>query len=389
MKICILTPRFPFPENGGDVLRINNIARYLKSKNHELILISFSKDNIELEKEYFELYDKIYTIKKSNFISIIMSLLFALIGKPIQCGYYFSFLFLRKFKTLVKQESPDIFISHLLRMVPYLELTHQQNNSIIEMTDALSKTYGLSSKAKGNLFKKIVYKFERGLIKKYEKFVINKYSKIVLVSGSDIEYLKTQCNKQVKNISLHTNGVDCLATLPKHYQKNKICFIGNMRTLQNQDAVIHFINDIFPIIKKAIPDAVFLVIGAQPSENIKALADNKNIIVTGFVDDIKSVVSECCVNVAPVRVAAGIQNKVLVAMGCGVPVVISSLISKAIPELVNEENCYIKDDANDFAEKCILLMNNENLRLSISKAGFDMVKNNYSWNEKLEGYEEI
>ena len=389
MKLCLLAPRFPFPENGGDVLRLNNIARYLKSKNFELVLISFYEDEIRLKKEYFALYDTIYMIKRTKIVSLVMSLFFALSGRPIQCGYYFSFKFLKQLRRSIKQELPDEYVSHLLRMTPYLELTHQQKNSIVEMTDALSKTYGLSSKAKGNFVKKCIYKIELGLIRRYEKYVVRHFPKVVLVSEADVHYLENQCGNKADSLAVYTNGVDCLPVKPTAYNKNKICFIGNMRTLQNQDAVIHFVNDIFPLIKQAVPDAVFTVIGAEPPENILSLSDGKNIFVTGFVDDIQATVAECCLNVAPVRVAAGIQNKVLVAMGCGVPVVMSSLISGAIPELSDGENCFIQDDVNVFAEKGISLMQNNDIRVSISRSGYEMVKKYYSWNEKLDGYENI
>lgn len=389
MKLCLLAPRFPFPENGGDVLRINNIARYLKSKNFELVLISFYEDEIRLKKEYFALYDTIYMIKRTKIVSLFMSAFFALSGRPIQCGYYFSFAFLRQLRRTIKQELPDEFIAHLLRMVPYLELTGQEKKSIIEMTDALSKTYGLSAKAKGSFIKKMIYKMELHLIRRYEKYVVAHFPKVALVSEADIRYLEEQCGRNSKSLALYTNGVDCLPVLPISYNNHKICFVGNMRTLQNQDAVLHFVQDIFPIIKKAVPDAVFTVIGAEPPESIHALADGKNIIVTGFVDDIQSAVSECCLAVAPVRVAAGIQNKVLVAMGCGVPVVMSSLISVAIPELKDSENCFICDEAGTFAQSCIRLLQKSKTRDAMSKVGYEMVKKNYSWNEKLEGYEKI
>lgn len=389
MKLCLLSPRFPFPENGGDVLRLNNIARYLKSKDFELVLISFYEDEIRLKKEYFALYDTIYMIKRTKIVSLVMSLLFALSGRPIQCGYYFSFKFLKQLRRSIKQELPDEFVSHLLRMTPYLELTHQHKNSIVEMTDALSKTYALSVKAKGNFVKKCIYRLELGLIRRYEKYVVSHFPKVVLVSETDVHYLKSLCRKKNESLAVYTNGVDCLPALPTNYSRNKICFIGNMRTLQNQDAVLHFVQDIFPLIKQTVPDAVFTVIGAEPPETIRNLADGKNVIVTGFVDDIQTAVSECCLAVAPVRVAAGIQNKVLVAMGCGVPVVMTSLISKAIPELSDGENCFIQDDEKSFAEKCILLMQNEEIRKSISRNGYETVKKQYSWNEKLEGYEKI
>ena len=389
MKLCLLAPRFPFPENGGDVLRINNIARYLKSKNHELVLISFYEDEIKLKKEYFSLYDTIYMIKRTKAVSLLFSALFALSGRPIQCGYYFSLAFLRQLRRTIREELPDEFVSHLLRMVPYLELTRVQKKSIVEMTDALSKTYRLSAGAKGNFVKKCLYLLELNLIKRYEKYVVARFPKVALVSASDIQYLKAQCGKNSKSLALYTNGVDCLSALPTAYNSRKICFVGNMRTLQNQDAVLHFVSDIFPLVKQAVPDAVFVVIGAEPPEAIKNLADGKNIIVTGFVDNIRSAVSDCCVAVAPVRVAAGIQNKVLVAMGCGVPVVLSPLIAGAIPELKDGENCFIKDTAEDFADSCIKLLQDFTLRAKIASNGYEMVKENYSWNEKLRGYENL
>ncbi len=389
MKLCLLAPRFPFPENGGDVLRLNNIARYFKSKNFELVLISFYEDEIRLKKEYFALYDTIYMIKRTKIVSLAMSFFFALSGRPIQCGYYFSFAFLKQLRRTIKQELPDEFVSHLLRMVPYLELTGQQEKSIVEMTDALSKTYGLSAKAKGSFIKKLIYKIELHLIRRYEKYVVARFPKVALVSEADVNYLRELCGVKTSSLSLYTNGVDCLPSLPASCKSQKICFVGNMRTLQNQDAVLHFVEDIFPLIKKLVSDAVFVIIGAEPPEQIKSLADGKNIEVTGFVDDIQTAVSECCLAVAPVRVAAGIQNKVLVAMGCGVPVVLSPLIAKAIPELSDGENCFIKETNLDFANACIDVLQSEEKRAEIAKKGYELVKEHYSWNEKLAGYETI
>ncbi len=389
MKLCLLAPRFPFPENGGDVLRINSIARYLKSKGNELILISFCFGEIKLKKEYFELYDTIYIVKKHKISSYIFAFLFALIQKPIQCGYYFSESFLRQFRRTLKNENPDECVVHLLRMVPYLEKTRSQKKSIVEMTDALSKTYSLSRSSKQKSFKKIVYKFELGLIRKYERHVIKTFPKVVLVSKNDIDYLKKSTKLPCENLFCYTNGVNCAENLNENYDKNKICFVGNMRTLQNQDAVLYFVNEVFPLVKKQKPDAKFYVVGAEPSEKIKSLADGKSIFVTGFVENLEDVVSDSCVAVAPVRIAAGIQNKILVAMGVGVPVVLTPLISKSIPELKDSQNCFIKENADDFSKAVIDLMSNENLRKKMSMNGYQTVKENYSWNKKLEGYEDL
>lgn len=76
-------------------------------------------------------------------------------------------------------------------------------------------------------------------------------------------------------------------------------------------------------------------------------------------------------------------------MGCSVPVVMSALISAAIPELSDGKNCIIKDSAAEIAESVVRLMSDENYRNSIAENGYRIVKENCSWNKKLDGYEEI
>lgn len=386
MKICVLTPRFPFPENGGDVLRINSIARYLKSAGHSLSLVSFVESNTNDIANAEQLYGKVYTMKRNPWVSLMNSFLFFIMGKPIQCGYYYSSAFKSKLKAAILFEQPDVIICHLLRTSIYCEDLGLENKTIVEMTDALSKTYQIAQNSSTFSLKKIIYKFEVARIKKYEQAVINKFPKVVLVSQQDIDYLNSLRNRTSNNLCLHTNGVEVIQCKNDNYDYNKICFIGNMRTLQNQDAVLHFVKDIFPIITRQIPNAKFYVIGDQPTPKIKGLACD-NIVVTGFVENLYDTVSDSCVAVAPVQIAAGIQNKVLVAIGCGIPVVMTSLISKAIPELSDGQNCYISDSNEQFAERCIEIMKNPDRRKSLSENGFKMIQEHYSWSHKLKGYE--
>lgn len=383
-KICILAPRFPLPENGGDVLRINNVARQLRRQGYKLILVSFHDEDSPRMYEAQRIYHRIYTIQRSRLRSLVHAFLFMLSGRPMQCGYYYSSDFKKLLRKVIDTEKPDIYISHLLRMTPYLEELNLEEQSVIEMTDALSKTYSMSSGAEGGNFLRIAYTFEHNLIKKYECHVIEKFPKCILVSQADIDYLKTltPCHAPLE---LHSNGVGWMKKLPSHYQDHKICFVGNMRTLQNQDAVFFFVNEILPLILKREPDTMFYIVGAQPPKAIQQLASN-NIIVTGFVDDLGETISDACLTVAPVRVASGIQNKVLVAMGYGLPVVLTSLIAQGIPELVNEENAIIRDEAATIAEACLRIMHNPELRQKLSQEGHQTIMDHYSWKEKIKGY---
>lgn len=369
------------------MLRINYIARYLKAQGHQLILVSYTEGAPDLEAAK-EVYDKIYTVEHRKMPTIFYSVLFMLMGRPIQCGYYYSQAYNKLFKQVIKTEKPDMYISHLLRMVPFLENAKLQEKSIVEMTDALSKTYSLATGAKGNAMLRNIYMIERSLIAKYEQYVIKHYPKVVLVSQSDIEFLRSSIGDwSIKSLELHTNGVEYLPQINHQIDTRKICFIGHMQSLQNQDAVIHFVNDVFPLILAKKPDMKFYVVGAHPPKTIQKLDNGKNIFVTGFVDDLNKFVSDSCLAVAPVQIAAGIQNKVLVAMANAIPVVLTPLIANAIPELHDGENCFIRDDAQSFADICIELLDNQQLRDSIRKQGRKTVIEHYSWNEKLKGYE--
>lgn len=386
MKICILTPRFPYPQFGGDALRINEIARYLKGIGHELVLVSLSDDAEPPVRQALELYDKVYFVKRNKLVSLIMAGLHFIFGRPIQCGYYYSKAYKKLLKDVIAQERPDLYISHLLRLVPYLCELRLEDHSIIEMTDALSKTYILSSKAEGVGLLKYVYLLEQRLIARYESYVIRHFRKVVLVSQADIDYLKMRVNGDTNSLTLHSNGVGYLENIHHAYDSDKICFLGNMRSMQNQDAAIYFAKDVFPLIKKERPNAKFFIVGSLPPSNIQDLA-SEDIIITGFVDDLEAFIQDAGVMVAPVRVAAGIQNKVLVAMGCGLPVVMTSLISHAIPELEDGVNCRICDGEEAIAGACLAILADRELRSSIAERGYKMVKTYYSWQEKLSGYE--
>ena len=386
MRICILTPRFPFPQYGGDALRINEVARHLKQQGHELILVSLSDEkNTPLERAH-ELYDRVYFVKRNRIMSLINGVTHFISGKPIQCGYYYSKAYKELLQKVIDKEKPDLYVSHLLRMVPYLYELNLEDKSIIEMTDALSKTYLLSSNAQGVGLLKYVYILEQRLIAKYEKFVVKHFPKVVLVSQADIDYLKERIPGGTPSLALHSNGVGYIDEISTSYNVDKICFLGNMRSMQNQDAALYFAKEVFPLVKKQHPNAKFYIVGSLPPPNIQAIASD-DIIVTGFVEDLEGFIKDACLLVAPVRVAAGIQNKVLVAMGCGIPVVMTSLISHAIPELKNGENCLISDGAENIAASCHKLITNREERNSIAIKGYNMVKDSYSWHEKLKGYE--
>lgn len=386
MKICILSPRLPWPEIGGDYIRINRVAQYLKANGHTVLLIAmYDKYNDTSKIESF--YERIVLVKRRLLYSLFFSFVYFIRRKPIQMGYYYSPEYLKAFKKVIQKEKPDRYICWLSRMTPYIDKLDLEKNTILEMSDALSKTYTLSADSSAAPIKKFLYNLERKPIYEEEQRAIKTYPKVVLVSKPDVDYLQKEAGTKIGALSHHSVGVDVYSYSSRSYDNNKICFVGNMRTLQNQDAALRFVNDIFPIILSEIPNVKFYIVGAEPTQSILNLQNNKNVFVTGFVDDLMGFISDSCISVAPVEVAAGIQNKVLMAMGAGIPVVMSTLISHAIPQLEDGNNCFICDDNHSFAKRCIDIINNKTLRQELSENGARMIELFYSWRTTLAGYE--
>lgn len=388
MTICILTPRFPFPQYGGDALRINEIARHLKRQGHHLVLVSLSDEKHPDVEEAGNLYDAVHYIVRNRYVSYALSLCSFLCGKPMQVGYYRSHRFEVLLRRVVAEEKPDLYISHLLRMAPYLIRLGVQQQSIVELTDALSKTYAMSFQATSHSPLKYLYRLERHAMERYEKYIIRSFPKVVLVSEADEQFLREKCEKDASSLCTYTNGVHVLPALKTEYQPHKICFVGNMRSLPNQDAVIYFVKSIFPIIKQAVPGVHFYVIGSLPPPSILALA-SYDVIVTGYIDNLESEIASSAVMVAPVRVAAGIQNKILQSMACGVPVVLTDLLAKAIPQLEDGVNCRITDGAEEMAKACIQILKSPKQRNKLAQNGYQMVSEHYSWESNLSGYEQL
>lgn len=388
MNICLLAPRFPYPQYGGDALRINEIAHYLKSKGHILTLVSFSDEEPPATEQASRLYDHIYYVRRRPRQSYFYSVIYFLLRRPMQCGYYHSKAYRKILSKAISEQQPDLYIAHLVRLTPYLERLGLQKQSIVEMTDALSRTYALSMNAEKGGLLKYVYYMEQRLIEKYEQHVIRTFPKIVLVSQADEDFLRAKSGGPAQSLCTLPNGVHCAPHISDRYDANRITFLGNMRTLQNQDAALYFANRIFPRVKEVFPSARFHIVGSLPPPKIQALA-SEDIVVSGFVDDLEAEIQQSALVVAPVRVAAGIQNKVLQAMACGVPVVLSELIAPAIPQLRDGENCIIAHDDDQFTAACLRLLQESTFRNTMAEQGYQMVRQHYDWSRKLEGYEEL
>jgi glycosyltransferase involved in cell wall biosynthesis len=215
-------------------------------------------------------------------------------------------------------------------------------------------------------------------LRDYEKVESPKFAANIVMSETDGNELKA-INHEI-NLAVVPNGVDTQYFLPRRENETlSLIYTGGMNMFANKDAVLYFLSEIWPAIKAEEPDVKFYAIGQDPPpELIQISQRDRQVIVTGYVDDIRPFVAKASVYVVPLRVGGGTRLKILDAMAMGKAIVSTSIGCEGI-EVSNSKNILISDDPADFAEKTVELLRNQEKRNTLGKGARELVGSRYSW----------
>lgn len=382
-KIIVVTPRFPYPVVGGDKLRIFNICKEI-SKKHSLTLVSLVENKKDLcwEGKSDDVFDAIHCVYMPKIQSLVQVALEFCLGRlPLQVAYYSS----RKMKKIMEEELPknDVAICHLVRTSEYIR--EFEGMKILEMTDAISMNYERVKRKKGRkTFREYIYGAEFERLLNYELKVVDLMDHTYLVSDFDKKYLEEKSEVLPSHkISVCGNGVE-FEKIKFNYEPDSktIIFIGNMESAQNIDAVNFFIKDVFPYILESVPDARFKILGKIKNNSWQ---NEKSVDVIGCFDSLNEVAAGASVGVCPMRIGAGVQNKILEYMSLGVPSVVSELGAEGLHARDGEE-LYITSNPNKMAECIIKILNNPSSHRVMSQKARCYVENQHSWSKCLESF---
>jgi len=159
-----------------------------------------------------------------------------------------------------------------------------------------------------------------------------------------------------------------------------VVFVGDMSYLHNVVAVTHFVKKILPIIREAFRDIRMYIVGRDPANEVLHLASDNSIIVTGYVKDVRQYLAMASVVVIPMVTVAGIKTKLLEAMAMGKPVVSTSIGVRGV-EAKPDEDVFIRNDPQRFAQAVIWLLSDPALRKRIGTNARKTVESMYTWEE--------
>ncbi|MEM6536585.1 MAG: TIGR03087 family PEP-CTERM/XrtA system glycosyltransferase [Pseudomonadota bacterium] len=167
-----------------------------------------------------------------------------------------------------------------------------------------------------------------------------------------------------------------------------IVFTGAMDYWANVEAVQWFAAEIWPTIQREIPSATFTIVGARPTKEVVSLAEQSGIVVTGTVPDVRPYLWGADLAIAPMRIARGVQNKVLEAMASETALVATHAAIEGVALTAND-HCAAADDADDFARGVIELLTNHQKRDGFARRGRSFVEEHYRWETCLKRFDDI
>ncbi|EPL4979341.1 glycosyltransferase family 4 protein, partial [Escherichia coli] len=213
--------------------------------------------------------------------------------------------------------------AHLIRTGDYVK--NKDAVKILEMTDAISLNYKRVRQNSITNFRSFVYSIEQKRLEHYEKSMSEHFDLLSLISPIDKEFLF----KDKMNVKVYGNGVD--ANLLPFYKREiqdknvNLIFIGNMHSLQNMDAVLWFAKYILPKIKVKGKNVILKIIGRIKEVDEIKLSKYTNVKIIGAVNNVADASLDGHIGICPIRLGAGVQNKILEYMALGLPCITSSV----------------------------------------------------------------
>ena len=385
MRIAYLTTRLPFPPVGGDRMRVYYTLRHLL-RSHDVTLYTLgsrvrlggASDDSSLPGLRQKTFPMSKTAYAWNGAKALCSKL------PFQVNLYECPDLARALDEDIRSGAVDLLFVHLVRMAEYAR-HYDGVPRVLDMADSIYRHY--------TRMRQIWWspqwagaRMDRDRMRQYETDVTKWFDKVLIHTDEDLDWVRNESG--ASNLVQSPMGVDTdeFAFYSGPYDSNRIVYCGKLDYLPNADAATHFAEEIFPLVKREVPAAEFLVVGFNPPRSVRALERLPGVRVRANVPDVRPEVTHAAVSVAPIRFGAGIQNKILQSLAMGVPVVATSLVAGPFGK---DSPVLEAQNQKDFASHVVRLLLDSEYRSRLAQTGRELVEARFQWEQVMEPIDRI
>ncbi|MCK6621280.1 MAG: glycosyltransferase [Calditrichaceae bacterium] len=402
MKILYITPAFQHPQVRGPH-RCYHFIREL-SPRHEITLLTLKRSEIPPKA----LQEVAAYLKEMRIIDAAGSGgsiegenggALGGLGRKLQndAGFRAALAEMKQvFREMVRQREYDLVLFHGKSVFPVIE-DWKGLPIVIDFCDATSMRFRDRMKFDGLLKRALLIRRYREF-KKIEKKLIAKSPHVAFISARDRDASLDQQNGTVslsnRGFKIIPIGVDLefWKRKTRNPGKRTIIFTGVMNYRPNEDAALYLIKEILPRALPKLPDLEVLIVGRDPTAALKQAAATypKNVVVTGFVEDVRTYLERAALFVAPIRYGSGIQNKVLEALAMEVPVLCTPVVADGL--LIDEQKqppVRVAEGAEKFAAELARLLGQPEELAGLARQGREYVEQHFVWSHSAELLEKM
>jgi len=390
MKLLWVKTDFLHPTTRGGQIRTLEMVRRLH-RNHEVHYVAFDDpahpEGLARSGEYcFKAYPVEHRVPSKTSPAFAMQLLAGVFSRlPVAVSRYRSAAMRRQVERLAGQHKFDCVVCDFLfpaPNIPQLEgcVLFQHN---VEST--IWKRY--VEHASGP--KKLYFRLQAQRMLQYEGEVCRSVGKVIAVSEADAETMR-RIYGAARVFPIPTGvDLDYFARPAGSRKLADLVFLGSMDWMPNIDGAAWFVREVLPLIRRRRPDCSLAIVGRRPTPELSKLAEtDTGITVTGTVPDVRPWLFGGLASIVPLRIGGGTRLKIYEAMAAKVPVVSTTVGAEGL-DVTDGENIHLADTPEDFAARCLALLDSDAARERLASNAWNLVACNYSWDAVSLGMERL
>lgn len=389
MKVVFATPYEPEPPNFGGARRIFELVRGIQ-RNHHVSVISLVSGSSSTDSGSAEIRSIVgvpvsFTARDVSTRARRALQLRSLASRhSSQYRLYYHPTFQRKLNRHLAASGADVVQLEFSQMGAYrIDSAIPSVLDVHNIEHELVRQMAKSGSAARRLFSTVEFrKLRSEEIQSWRAATC-----CIATSNADSELVASHTGRDVPIIR---NGVDVgyFQSTQAEVKQNSIVFVGAMRYRPNADAAHWFVERILPTVRKSVPEVTFAIIGADPPAEIRALADEPGVSVTGTVADIRPWLQSAYIAVAPLRIGSGTRIKILEAFAAGRPVVSTTVGATGI-DAGHRTHLLLADDADGFAASVVELLTEPERADRLAASANRLVRERYQWKNIADRLNEV